>query len=174
MKPEESRPWTSEDDDLLRLWYAKESTRKAAARLNRTLDATYARARKLGLRKKRIEARAGNAEPIGTIRKHGRQGYFFIKVAEGSPWGKVWKRLHYVVWEAANGPLPDTHVLTFKDGNVENTALENLEPVPKQDWNKRYTPEHTLPAELAGLIRLKAALVRQINKRTKKGKNERE
>ena len=166
---DESRPWTSADDDLLRLWYDQEQTGKLAARLNRTIGATYARAKKLGLSKRRIEARAGNAVPIGTVRKAGRQGYLFVKVAEGRPWGKVWKRLHHVVWEAANGPLPDTHVLKFKDGNVENVALENLEPVPKQDWIKQYTPEHTLPAELAGLIRLKSALTRQINKRTKKG-----
>lgn len=165
----ESRPWTSADDDLLRLWYDKESTAKAAARLNRTIGATQTRAKKLGLRKRRIDPRAGNAEPIGTIRKHGRQRYLFIKVANGRPWGKAWKRLHYVVWEQANGPVPDTHVLTFKDGDVENVALENLELIPKQDWIKRYTPEHTMPAELAGLIRLKSALTRQINKRTKKG-----
>lgn len=168
-KVTEGRPWTNADDDLLRQWYDKESTPKAAARLDRTIGATYARAKKLGLTKPRIEARAGNAEPIGTIRKAGRQGYLFVKVAEGRPWAKAWKRLHHVIWEQANGPLPETHVLTFKDGDVENVALENLEPVPKQDWIKRYTPEHTLPAELAGLIRLKSALTRQINKRTKKG-----
>jgi hypothetical protein len=167
----ESRLWTSADDDLLRQWYAQEATPKVAARLNRTLGATYRRAKVLGLHKKRIEPRAGNAEPVGTIRKAGRQGYLFVKIAEGKPWRKVWKRLHHVVWEAANGPLPDTHVLTFKDGNVENVALENLEPVPKQDWIKRYIPEHTLPAEVAEIIRLKGALTRQINRRTKKAKD---
>jgi hypothetical protein len=167
---EVSRPWTSADDELLRLWYDQEATSKVAARLNRTIDATYARAKKLGLHKKRIAPRAGNAEPLGTVRKGGRQGYLFVKVAEGRPYAKAWKRLHYVVWEAANGPVPDTHVLTFKDGNVENVAPENLELVPKQDWIKRYIPEQTLPPELAKVIRLKSALTRQINKRTKKAK----
>jgi hypothetical protein len=34
--------------------------------------------------------------------------------------------LHHVIWEKANGPVPDGYVVRMKDGNPNNLALENL------------------------------------------------
>lgn len=31
-----------------------------------------------------------------------------------------------IIWEMHNGPIPDTHVMKFKDGNEFNLLLENL------------------------------------------------
>lgn len=45
------RPWSREDDRLLRGFYPNTPTAQVARRLNRTVAATYGRARKLGLHK---------------------------------------------------------------------------------------------------------------------------
>lgn len=67
-----------------------------------------------------------NTVPIGTIRK----------CADGHLWKKVsdvryadranWRQLHYIVWEEANGPIPEGKKIAFLDGNPENCVLENL------------------------------------------------
>jgi len=46
----------------------------------------------------------------------------YIKVAEPN----VWKIKHHVLWEKANGPLPEGYAVIFADGNRENFALGNL------------------------------------------------
>ena len=59
--------------------------------------------------------------PIGAEQvTHG--GYITVKTAEPNTWR--WK--HYLVWEAANGPIPEGHCLCFADGNPQNCALDNL------------------------------------------------
>ena len=63
-----------------------------------------------------------NKMPIGTVcKKH--DGYLWRKIGESS---REWKQEHLLVWEAANGPLPNGCLVGFKDGNKENVALENL------------------------------------------------
>ena len=37
-----------------------------------------------------------------------------------------WRPKSYVVWEAANGPVPEGHVLIFLDGNGLNCDLSNI------------------------------------------------
>lgn len=57
--------------------------------------------------------------------------------------------LHRLVWEEANGPLPSQHVLTFRDGDRTNVALENLELVPMDMMSRRFNPsgrnQHSTP-----------------------------
>jgi hypothetical protein len=36
-----------------------------------------------------------------------------------------------LVWEAANGPIPDGHVVVFLDADRLNCALDNLRCVPR-------------------------------------------
>lgn len=40
---------------------------------------------------------------------------------------------HRLVWEQANGPIPEGHIITFKDGNKLNTDLENLMLISQAD-----------------------------------------
>lgn len=37
-----------------------------------------------------------------------------------------WKAVHVLVWEEHNGPLPDGHIVIFRDGSRENFEPDNL------------------------------------------------
>lgn len=62
-----------------------------------------------------------NRKPIGYERFH-IDGYVMVKVAEPNKF----KLKHVFIWENANGPVPDKHVIRFKDGNKTNFNLDNL------------------------------------------------
>lgn len=62
-----------------------------------------------------------NHRPIGSERTD-RYGYVLIKVEEPNKW----RPKHRVLWEKANGPIPEKHRLIFADGNKQNITLENL------------------------------------------------
>lgn len=164
-----NRPWTPDDDAIMRTEYPHAPLDELAARLDRARTALHKRAEKLGLKRPhRMPAgfRPKNYAPVGATRKQGRQGYTFIKVAEGG-WPQAWRPLHHVLWEQAHGKIPPDHLVTFKDGNVEHIELDNLELVARADWIARFIPERLLPPELAGIIRVKAALTRAINQLAK-------
>jgi hypothetical protein len=58
---------------------------------------------------------------VGTERISSR-GYTIVKVADPD----VWKSKGQVIWEAANGPVPEGHRVIFADGNKSNLDLYNL------------------------------------------------
>ncbi len=69
-----------------------------------------------------------STKPIGYERTT-RDGYIEVKVAmrPSNPLcNDNFIAKHRLVWEAANGPIPDGYVLDFKDGNKKNCVLENL------------------------------------------------
>lgn len=67
-----------------------------------------------------------NTVPVGTVRKN-TDGYLWKKVSDVRYGDKAnWRHLHYLVWEEANGPIPEGKKIAFLDGNPENCALENL------------------------------------------------
>lgn len=41
--------------------------------------------------------------------------------------GKASKKLHRVVWEEANGPIPNGYIVHHRDGDKANNELSNLE-----------------------------------------------
>lgn len=45
----------------------------------------------------------------------------------------VWAALHTYNWEQANGPIPDGHVLWFKDRDTMNADISNLECISRQE-----------------------------------------
>ncbi len=102
-----------------------------------------------------------NYRPVGAIRDS-RDGYFEMKMAEGL---HQWRLLHRVVWERCNGPIPKGMNLAFIDGNGKNINIKNLTLMTKAQNMKRNTV-HNYPKEIVHLVQLKAALNRQINKRT--------
>lgn len=104
--------------------------------------------------------------PVGATRII--DGYLYLKVAEvpRRPWTVNWKLLHVLNWERANGrPVPDGHCLWFRDGDRMNVQPENLELITRAEGMRRNTV-HRLPKELAQVVQLRGALVRQINKRS--------
>lgn len=62
-----------------------------------------------------------NHKPVGSERVD-VDGYTLIKTAEPN----IWTPKHKVIWEAANGKVPEGHVLTFLDGDKGNITLDNL------------------------------------------------
>lgn len=68
-----------------------------------------------------------NKVPVGTVTKT-QDGYLWKKVSD-EPCKKRyenWRMLHILVWEEANGPVPEGMRVIFKDGNPDNVSLENL------------------------------------------------
>lgn len=63
-----------------------------------------------------------NKLPVGTVMRRS-DGYMYRKIGEGP---LDWRQEHVIVWEEVNGPVPEGHVLIFKDGDRTNTVLDNL------------------------------------------------
>lgn len=105
-----------------------------------------------------------NYMEVGAEKMH--MGYVWVKVAEGG-WPAAWRPKHHVIWERTHGVAPPpTHLLSFRDRDRFNFAVENLELISRSDWIRRHT-RHNLPKEIADLMALQGALTRQINKRSK-------
>lgn len=63
-----------------------------------------------------------------------KDGYVWLIVAETNPYtGADTRRVqkHKWLWEKANGPVPDGHVLKCLDGDKTNTDPTNWEAIPK-------------------------------------------
>lgn len=105
-------------------------------------------------------------QPIGTERLS-KDGYIQRKINDGMPMHQRWRGVHLLVWEEANGPIPAGHAVTFRDGNKQNCALDNLQLISRTDLMKRNT-YHNYGKEIARLVQLKGAVTRQINKRERK------
>ncbi len=71
--------------------------------------------------------RSENAVPVGTIKLR-EDGYIYIKFQDHHK-NKNWKQLHKYIWELAYGEVPKGYMVTFKDGNKEHIALDNLEMI---------------------------------------------
>lgn len=111
-----------------------------------------------------------NWRPVGTILVD-PDGYQRIKVREakpGEPTGfgnpRAWSQLHRHVWECAHGPVPQGHVVVFRNGDKRDVRLENLQLVSRRELMARNTV-HNLPKPLAQTIQLLGALKRQIRRK---------
>ena len=62
------------------------------------------------------------------------EGYIMIRIKKGH---YVLKHRH--VWETEHGPIPKDHILTFIDGNKQNTSLANLELITRSEGMARNT-----------------------------------
>lgn len=71
-----------------------------------------------------------NTKPIG--HEYIKDGYVMVKTEE-TPYGSNYKPKHRVLWEEANGPVPEGCILMFLDGNKQNCALENIELVTREE-----------------------------------------
>jgi hypothetical protein len=69
-----------------------------------------------------------------------RSGVVYIKISRKTTKGcsKVglpgsWRQKHFVIWEAANGPVPKSHIVIFADRNKINFEIDNLILVSKRE-----------------------------------------
>ncbi len=79
---------------------------------------------------KRCEV-SNRAVPIGTERIIGG-GYIDVKVRDLQGFNN-WELKHRIIWEAANGPVPDGHMVIFADGNNRNFELNNLRLISRSE-----------------------------------------
>lgn len=75
--------------------------------------------------------RAMNARPVGSLRLRS-DGYIYIKWQEHHK-NKNWMQLHKYIYELAYGEVPKGYMVTFKDGNREHIALDNLELISMRE-----------------------------------------
>lgn len=95
------------------------------------------KAHNLGMHKTKETKRKSNLEtidalkrPVGSERKD-YDGFYKVKVGVDESGKPIWKRKHIVIWEEANGPIPEGYVIMFKDGDRSNLDLDNLVCVPR-------------------------------------------
>ena len=87
-----------------------------------------------------------------------------------------WRPVHVVVWEAANGPVPEGHIVVFRPGLKTLVAAEitadRLETVTLAENMRRNSYHNRFPPELKELVHLKARITRRVRRRIKEQEDE--
>jgi hypothetical protein len=86
-----------------------------------------------------------------------KDGYTYVKIGDND-----WRLKHRVIWEKVNGPIPDDHIVVFKDNNQLNFDINNLELISKSDNMLRNTI-HQYPEPIKEIIKLNNKLKKKIN-----------
>jgi len=98
--------------------------------------------------------------PIGSLRLS-QEGYLQRKVTDTGYPPRDWIGVHILLWAEAHGPVPEGHCLSFRDGNKQHIALDNLELITRAERMRRNTI-HRYPPELKDAIRTLGRLKRAI------------
>lgn len=101
--------------------------------------------------------------PVGSYRYS--HGYLQQKITDTGYPPRDWKAVHVLLWEKHHGPVPDGHVVIFKNGRKDDIRIENLELLTRGENMRRNSFWNNYPPELAKVIQLRGALNRQINQR---------
>lgn len=106
-----------------------------------------------------------------------RDGYVKICVAEPNPWTGAPTHMafkHRWLWEKANGPVPEGHVLKCLDGNRQNCAPENWIAVPRGVLPRLnglwVQPYDTAPPEVKPALLATAHLAHAVHRIRKEGR----
>lgn len=100
----------------------------------------------------------GNIKKVGAIRID-HEGYTYVKIADAD-----WRLKHRHVYENVNGPVPENHVVIFKDNNMHNFDINNLQLISQKENMLRNTI-HQYPEQIQELIKLKNKLKKKINEK---------
>lgn len=113
-----------------------------------------------------------NYVPVGTEKV--RDGLLCRKVTDDPdvfPAAR-WVPISRLVWEAANGPIPEGHAVIFKPGRATTDRAritpDAVELVSRPELMRRNSRHNRYPPELNALMQLKGALNRKINNRNRK------
>lgn len=105
-----------------------------------------------------------NFRPVGSERCN-VDGYWEVKVADP----KTWKPKHVIVWEAANGPVPEGHCVIFLDGDKNHISLDNLALISRATNARRnQIGLHGNSSELGKIAVATAELLTLVGKRRRK------
>lgn len=111
-----------------------------------------------------------NWVPIGTEKV--REGYLVRKITDNGPYPAArWQPVHRLVWEQANGPVPEGHVVVFRPGrhstDVASITTDAVELVSREELMARNSYWNNLPPEVAQIVRLRGQITRKINSKRK-------
>jgi hypothetical protein len=83
--------------------------------------------------------------------------YLYYKIRDSK-----WILYHNKIWIDANGPIPNKHIIIFKDGNTRNCQLDNLQCISMKDNVIRNSIQR-FPQEIQEVIKLTSKLNKKIN-----------
>ncbi len=105
-----------------------------------------------------------NHRPVGSERVNA-DGYVEVKVAEPNKW----RMKHRVVWEEANGPIPEGYNIQFRNRNRQDVRIENLYLISRaEQLREENSMEARYPEPLRKAIRARGTLKRQITLHNRK------
>lgn len=99
---------------------------------------------------------------LGDLRLNA-DGYVDMKVSEELG-ANAWRAFHVVLWEDANGPVPRSHALIFRDRDRLNIDLPNIELISRAGLCRRNSI-HNLPPAIKGAIHVLGQLKRRIREK---------
>jgi len=109
-------------------------------------------------------------QPIGSERET-KEGYLQRKMTDTGYPPHDWVEVQRIEWEKHFGPIPDGHVVLFRDGDKRNFEPANLELISRAE-NMNRNSYHRYGPEIAQLYQLKGALSRKMNRRSREIENE--
>ncbi|MBN5141625.1 HNH endonuclease [Stenotrophomonas maltophilia] len=136
------------------------------------------RMRETQFKKGRPASEARNYVPIGTEKVDPKRKVLMRKVTDDPALFPVnrWRPVHVMVWEAANGPVPEGHIVVFRPGLKTLIAAEitadRLETVTLAENMRRNSYHNRFPPELKELVHLKARITRRVRRRIKEQDDE--
>lgn len=112
-----------------------------------------------------------NTKPLYSERT-GKNGYIEISVPETNPHTghpSRYVQKHVWIWKQKNGPVPDGHVVTFRDGDITNLTIENLTLLSRAEllWLNRNEYAKYEDPQLRAIMRATARVVCSAHKKKK-------
>lgn len=106
--------------------------------------------------------------PVGSTRVSA-DGYLQRKCSDTGYPPRDWVPVHRIVWEAAHGPVPARHRVTFRAGRIitdeASITPEALECISPAEAMRRNSLHARMPKPLARLVQLRGQITRQINRK---------
>ncbi|PAM73184.1 HNH endonuclease [Stenotrophomonas maltophilia] len=136
------------------------------------------RMRETQFKKGRPASEARNYVPIGSEKVDPKRKVLMRKVTDDPALfpANRWRPVHVMVWEAANGPVPEGHIVVFRPGLKTLIAAEitadRLETVTLAENMRRNSYHNRFPPELKELVHLKARITRRVRRRIKEQEDE--
>lgn len=176
--------WTKDELELVRSMYPDYSTADIAKRLGRNSRSVYQQSFNMGLKKSAQFMSEVHGAHITKARGPGRlnkglphkplgstsvdsDGFLRQKVGTTGVKHRDWRPIHLLLWEKHHGPVPEGHIVYFKDGDKRHISIENLACISRAEAMKIRSFQN-LPEPLKEVIRLKTKVNRLINERTGK------
>lgn len=110
-------------------------------------------------------------KPIG-FERITEDGYRERKINDGPVFKDRWQLVQRIEWETANGPIPEGYALKCLDGDRQNCAPSNWEPVPRGVLARlnggrfrKTLPYDEAPDELKPIVMASAKLKHAISQR---------